>query len=65
LGELKQITGRAKKRPLLRRVLEGEEPEQPRKKPRPGEGLLFVVTGRIVMGGITVTSRSDESPSHK
>ncbi len=59
VGELKQVSGRPKKRPFMRRVLEGEEHEQPPATPRPGEGLLFVVTGRIVMGGITVTNRSD------
>ena len=57
VGEVKQRTSRRKVRPFLRRVLTGDEPEDETRLP--GRGLLFVVTGRAILGSITVTSRSD------
>ncbi|MCP5059078.1 MAG: cell wall-active antibiotics response protein [bacterium] len=56
MGEVKHESGRSGVRPLLRRVLTGEEPGD---RGFPGADLLFVVTGRVIMGGLTVKSRSD------
>ncbi|MBW2244634.1 MAG: hypothetical protein JRH01_21850 [Deltaproteobacteria bacterium] len=56
IGEVKHQSGRSGMRPILRRVLTGDEPED---QGLPGTGLLFVITGRVILGGLTVTSRID------
>ncbi|MCP3983119.1 MAG: hypothetical protein GY723_01945 [bacterium] len=55
LGEVKHQSGRSGVRPILRRVLKSGGSED---QGLPGRGLLFVVTGRVILGGLTVTSRS-------
>lgn len=56
VGGVKHSSSRSLVRPFLRRVFTGDEPDARR---LPGRDLILVVTGRVILGNITVTSRSE------